>query len=288
MKRIDKIKNMEFNSSFARKVLKWIYVENRLYRIPFGDLRGLQLRYTRSINFHAMLGFWEMRNFNFLSRIINAKTIFDPAMVICDVGANLGLYSMWFSRIMPQSKIYSFEPSPEIRARCEENIEVNHLKNIQVFEFALTDKVGEIDFFIGSHHHTSSIHEKWAGGVEKKQAQKIKVPSTTLDDFFYVNKRPLPKLLKMDIEGGGTVALKGCDRCFQENRPYMIIESHTPDEDRAIGNLCMRHNYKAYRIDKEEWVTDYSQVHPNPKGVWGNLFLYPTEMHTTFTNLLKP
>ena len=41
----------------------------------------------------------------------------------------------------------------------------------------------------------------------------------------------------MDIEGAGVFALKGCDQCLRIKRPIFLMESHTPEEDGAVGNL---------------------------------------------------
>ncbi|MGH9172983.1 MAG: hypothetical protein ACRD1H_01430, partial [Vicinamibacterales bacterium] len=55
------------------------------------------------------------------------------------------------------------------------------------------------------------------------------------------------------------------------------IESHTPDEDRAISRLITAHDYCAYRFTNRRIVTHPSETHPDPEGVWGTLLLYPRE-----------
>ena len=84
----------------------------------------------------------------------------------------------------------------------------------------------------------------------------------------------------MDIEGGGVFALRGCDRVVAKTRPLFLIESHTPDEDGAIRDLIRRHDYAAYRVDNNQWVTAPDEVHPHPQGVWGTMLLCPSELRT--------
>jgi len=90
----------------------------------------------------------------------------------------------------------------------------------------------------------------------------------------------------MDIEGGGVLALKGCELCCRRARPFFLIASHTPDEDRAIAELLVKHSYHAYRVDTDGWVRFRDRVHPNPDGVWGTMFLCPTEWCDCFEPLL--
>lgn len=108
--------------------------------------------------------------------------------------------------------------------------------------------------------------------------QTTRVLTTTLND--YVNSpqaRSGPDFIKMDIEGGGSYALRGSDRCIAEKRPLFLIESHTPDEDRAISDLILRYPYDAYRLTNHRWVNAPDQTYPDPDGVWGTLLLWPAE-----------
>ena len=109
-------------------------------------------------------------------------------------------------------------------------------------------------------------------------AEKIAVPTVTLDDFIYgaAAHRP-PDFIKMDIEGGGTFALPGCAHCLQEQRPLLLIESHTPGEDRAISQVLLTFNYQAFRLNDWRWVLQRAETHPHPQGVWGTLLVCPIE-----------
>ncbi len=90
---------------------------------------------------------------------------------------------------------------------------------------------------------------------------------TTLDTFFAPDTgRPTPHFIKMDIEGGGTFALPGCGRILAENRPFVLIESHTPDEDRAISNVLCGFNYRGYRLDDRRWVRSQPRSTPTERG----------------------
>jgi hypothetical protein len=81
----------------------------------------------------------------------------------------------------------------------------------------------------------------------------------------------------MDIEGGGTKALPGAWRVLAESRPYLLVESHTPDEDKAISNVLTELDFRAYRLGDRRWVAHLDQTHPDPEGVWGTLLVVPAE-----------
>ena len=283
----NKLKYMELNSAWARNLLRLYYKPDKIYRIPLGDLRGYRIRYRGDVNFHVMLGFWEVRNFNFLKNVLIRGNLIKKDSVIFDVGGNIATYSLWFSRYLPLSRIYAFEPIPEVLSSFEENIRLNGIGNVKPYPFALTDKEGSIEIFLGNHHHCSSIHKDWATEGDGQPAQSIHVKTTTLDLFPQKEKIDSPDFIKMDIEGGGTLALKAADEIFRSKRPLMLMECHTPQEDRALSDLLVKWDYQAYRLTTQAYVRNLSTTHPDPEGVWGVMFIYPAERHTEVSSAIN-
>jgi FkbM family methyltransferase len=269
-----------FNSSLARTILMPFFRPGKPYRLWFGPLRGRQMYYDRSINFHAILGLWDTETFELLNRIFVDGGLLSKNSTVADVGANIGYYTMWLSTVMAGSgHVYAFEPSLDVLKFLSSNLKINNIGNADVVRMACGDHVGNADFFIAKHHHASSLHADWAGGGQG-DARKITVPMTTLDVFFSPDTGRLPpNFIKIDIEGGGTYALPGCRRILQDARPFILIESHTPDEDRAISTVLNEHRYKAYRLNDRRWVQKPGAVHPDLAGVWGTLLLTPEEYY---------
>ncbi len=273
------LKYAKFNSPIARRVLSLLYRENNDYRIPLGPLRGLRLHYDRTVNYHAILGLWDIEAYRFLERVLKDVNWMGPDRVIADLGANIGLFSLFASRRLAGKwgHVFAFEPAPYAASVLRKNLLLNSVGNVEIVEAACADKQGEIDFYLGHHHHTSSLLADWAanGGGP---APKIRVPAVTLDDFFFgETKRPAPDFIKMDIEGGGVLALGKMIQCVERKRPLLWIESHSPSEDRAISDLMLRTEYLAYRLQTRTGVTQPGATHPDPEGVWGTLLLYPSE-----------
>jgi len=85
------LRDARWNSRLVRGLLGMRYREGHVYRVPFGPLRGLRLRYGPSINYHAMLGLWEVANFRVLTALNrDGHSLIAPDAIVCDVGANIG------------------------------------------------------------------------------------------------------------------------------------------------------------------------------------------------------
>ena len=44
---------------------------------------------------------------------------------VADVGANQGLYTLYFSRQSPEGRVYAFEPDPRLFSALKENVQRN-------------------------------------------------------------------------------------------------------------------------------------------------------------------
>ena len=272
----------KLSSKTARSLFSLIYKEDHFYKLTFGRLRGSAMLYRHDVNFHAMLGLWEMDSISIMLRLFRHFNLNGKKLVIADVGANIGYYCMFFSKYLaPDSKIFAFEPSTSILPVLKKNIEGNNIQNVTLLEQACSNHNGTEEFFIGAHHHQSSLVGEFANN--NVVGTRTTVSTTTLDDFFAnKNDHQYPDIIKMDIEGGGVYALKGCYQCIEKKRPFILMECHTPDEDQAVIDLLEKENYDALRVDTDKWVLNKKANYKDKDGVWGTMLLVPCEKRNGF------
>jgi len=246
----------------------------------------LRLQYDHSINFHSVLGLWDVETFQLLDRVFVKSGLLPKDSTIADVGANIGYYTLWFSKIAASAgEVFAFEPNAAVLQMLRANLDLNRVDNATVVEAACGDSIGAADFYVATHHHSSSLHADWANSDGR--AQKTSVAITTLDAFFsHETRRRPPAFIKIDIEGGGTHALPGACHLFAKDRPFCLMESHTPEEDRAISNLLCKLDYRGYRLNDHRWVINPKSTHPDVQGVWGTLILMPAEYYPVVSEFL--
>ena len=136
-----------------------------------------------------------------------------------DVGANIGLMSVYASRIVKQSgKVYAFEPHPETREILMENIRINQAYNIHVLPFAVGSQKSK------SKLYDSLDHNRGGASIAEidSSAHGYDVNIVTLSE--QLDKQDI-RLIKIDVEGYELEALKGADQIIsRENPPALIIE----------------------------------------------------------------
>ena len=149
---------------------------------------------------HAGRRMWNRYKIDELLRDIEPRTIID-------IGANIGEFSYYADKkYLGRVKIFAFDPDP-ITKQCFENnlVGIDATFNL----VALSNKLGEEDFYLKTDSADSSLHKP--NGV----SVKIKTKIVTLDSFFNNLEIEQPVLLKMDAEGhepevllGGITTLK--------------------------------------------------------------------------------
>jgi FkbM family methyltransferase len=146
------------------------------------------------------------------------NSIAREGMTAIDVGANIGISSVTIARkIMENGKLYAFEPLTEYFCRLKENISLNGLENVNVYQMALTDLVGTVDYY---------QKELSSGIIFREGLEKLEVPTTNLDRFASEEKTGRIDLISMDCEGSELLVLEGGEETLKHDRPKIFCEIH--------------------------------------------------------------
>lgn len=147
---------------------------------------------------------------------------------VFDVGANIGTFSENVINLAPQARINAFEPFPEAFQKLSQ-LEVTKNGVLKVHNFALSDVVGEKEFFINAQSVTNSLLPN-ASDADKYQPSdyavpmgSIKVKLDTLDSFCEKNSISKIHLLKIDTQGADINVLKGGEKIIDELKVCAVL-----------------------------------------------------------------
>lgn len=70
-------------------------------------------------------GFYEAR----LLAMVAALGLVGPQSVVCDIGANIGNHTVYFTKVMGAAKVLAFEPQSYCHATLTDNIALNGLQD---------------------------------------------------------------------------------------------------------------------------------------------------------------
>ena len=188
-----------------------------------------------------------------LSDEIIFEDLLNPSedLVVIDIGANFGLWTLRYSR--NYKEVHAFEPNPYTFSVLKRN--TRRCKNVKLHCCGLGDREGVADFFV----HTRPGRD---GFLKKRYDHKrtIRVPIKLLDDFNFD-----ADLIKIDTEGYELPILMGAKKTLERKKPQLYIEIHEKEQEKPIFKLLQEIGYKysAFKIRNDAQImiiTDYTSA----------------------------
>jgi FkbM family methyltransferase len=236
---ISSISNRTLLGQLLRLPLKLIPKD---YKIPVlqGKLKGKQW-IVGSSNHGCWLGTYEYKKQQLFVKTIKKNKI------VFDIGANVGFYTLLSSELVSSSgSVIAFEPLPENIVYLKEHVKLNCMKNVRIFEAAVSNHDGR-DYF-------KSGKSRAVGHLASEGNMVVDVNS--LDGFIKRNRLAPPDYLKIDVEGNEMNVLLGAKELLCDHKPGIFLDIHGIENDRLCCNLLKSMGYKLLLIDKKNKVKE--------------------------------
>jgi len=183
-----------------------------------------------------------------------------------DIGANIGYVTLSLAkRVGAQGHVIAFEPFPRNIASFRKNIEINFLQNVRLMELAASDCAGEATIRLLENPATASL--VWHRG--HPSATELKVRTVPIDDLIDAGKIPLPRFVKIDVEGAEGQVLQGMHRTIATARPVIFVECSEVGREKSwqllkeLGYACQSaidrkpvESFEEYRHSDFLWLPE--------------------------------
>tara|TARA_B100001057_G_C22857727_1_gene953319 strand:+ start:1747 stop:2466 length:720 start_codon:yes stop_codon:yes gene_type:complete len=210
---------------------------------------------------------------------INSK--FSKPLTIFDVGAHHGETIKLFSNKINIEKIHSFEASPQNFNILKKNIFEKKIKNVEIHNLGLGDKIEKnyINQTVESSSSTMHKLNKTSKYLKKKLKilniknrdefyQRIPVKILTLDHFIDENHIKQIDLLKIDTEGYEFNILKGLSKhnkkvkliYFEHHYDDMIIKNYKFQD---INELLKKYGFIMIKKSKMIFRKSFEYIYEN-------------------------
>jgi FkbM family methyltransferase len=164
---------------------------------------------------------------------------------IIDIGAHIGVFSIFAAHKAKNGKIYTFEPMKENFELIKKNLELNKIKNVKAFNNAVSGQTEQKLFFINKRN--TGGHSFYEG---EGQSKKVIVEAISLEDIIKNNKIKKVDFLKMDCEGAEyDILFRSSDEVL-EKLNKISMEVHDIDEKLNIESMKKFLEKKNFKIVK--------------------------------------
>ena len=172
-------------------------------------------------------GFYDAEQINFIETEINVHE-FD---YFIDIGSNIGFYALYFASKYKNLNVMSFEPVKENYDQIIRSIELNKLKNINTYNFALSDTEDNKKMWVTDLNKKGgfSIYEEvdYKNEIQNNNYDESKLSNTIVrskifDKNFKIRDKKI--LVKMDVERHELFCLQGMKKLLIEGNNKLLIQ----------------------------------------------------------------
>jgi FkbM family methyltransferase len=141
-----------------------------------------------------------------------------PDSIIADVGANIGLHSIYYANIAINGLIYSFEPSRYTYSYLMSNLK--NKNNIIPINIGLSDTNGIFSFFDCENDALSGLKDTLRSAIR----EETKILCLKGDDFFDTLQLQKLDFIKIDVEGLEQEVIEGMSQTIEKFHPVIFCE----------------------------------------------------------------
>jgi FkbM family methyltransferase len=219
------------------------------------------------------------------SELALASQLLRPGFKVVDVGANVGLHSVFYSKLIgKEGEVYAFEPSHLNYFFLVTNLTINNAFNVQHFKAAIgTQKplylpINKLDDKMNHGALKTSVKD---GGDDFEQCAVFQLDDIGLD---YCN------LVKVDVEGNEIDVLQTGEKLFSQQRPFIMCEAQ--ENTKELFQFVKDIGYEAYWVpvnnfNPDNFFESKECIFDDPTSQVINIFAYPKEIDIDITNLKK-
>ena len=155
------------------------------------------------------LGTYEKDKQEYCAKLIS------PGMIVFDIGANAGFYTLLFARLVKDGHVVSFEPDSANMSSLRRHVVLNSLLNVSLVQAAASDNTSLTGF---------SLNGGATGRMDAKSSYLV--PTLRLDELLNDGTLPFPDVIKMDVEGAEALVIAGARNLISRNTCVWIIALH--------------------------------------------------------------
>lgn len=220
--------------------VRWPALELPPSEVLVGSFRFRMVPHFDEFDFDAFLA----RRLNYEAEVIeffsSSPHEYDAIVL---VGANVGIYALFFSALCPKAAIYAFEPSRKAFDRLRRNLELNPSANVRAFHAAAGPAAGIADFYEPEGHLMNGSLKKEFAQFFSPEVRSTRVevwgPSQVADLCGGASKL----LVKVDAEGCDAEILAALSGFIRDRRPDLLIEC-LAESEAGLNALGLHADYE--------------------------------------------
>jgi FkbM family methyltransferase len=188
------------------------------------------------------------------------KKIIKPGFTCLDIGANLGYYSTFLSRIVgPEGKVLAIEPVPLFQEIWRSNVKASGISNLSMWPYALGGENTRIQMGTPErdgllHHGMTKIINSAKDNYARTYEVEMKIP-----DELFINLNRLD-FVKCDVEGYEFEVFRNMQETLRKFQPVIQTELNGKDNRQQVKALLTQIGYQTYILSPNQTLLPCDDV----------------------------
>ena len=242
-----------FNSQIEKKINSNLKLNNELKYLPkILKKKKINLYTPNKISSFRASTFYtkEEETIRWMDKFGKKNNIF------FDIGANIGLYSLYYSSLY-RSSVYSFEPDFQNLYLFKKNIILNNLqKFIKIIPNPVNNQncFGNLIYNINNLSGSSDTFFNDIKFLKNKNFKKISMLAVKIDDLTKNLIIPYPTLIKIDVDGGEIDVIQGAHRTITSKNCKSVLVEVRNNTEKFIHNFFINNNFRLFSVNKPNMI----------------------------------
>ena len=147
-----------------------------------------------------------------------------PDDTVIDIGAHVGVFTVWAATQYPASRIVAVEPLPDSFAVLRKNCQDSRLTTVDLLQSACGSRTGTAQLYSRGPTSMNTLYTIDALGSSFRALSNV--PVISLDDLLERFQIERPSLLKLDCEGAEYEILMNASDTTLRRLRHIVMEYH--------------------------------------------------------------
>jgi len=245
-----------------RSILVWFkeFIQNDSYKSIYILKKKINFFVPNQLTQYRVDSFFtkEPETLEWIDNFMDNKNI-----IFWDIGANVGLYSIYAAIKFNNIKVYSFEPSTSNLRVLSRNISINNLYNkIFINQFPLTNTNKGHQLMMESNFSEGGALHSYGKNINY-EGKKLDIKNNYMLLGFSINyliknlNFEIPDYLKIDVDGLEHLILEGGNQFLNDEKIKSIsieINENYQEQLNKVKDLMHSFNYKFIKKNQTKFI----------------------------------
>jgi FkbM family methyltransferase len=149
------------------------------------------------------------------------RSLIRPGMVIAEVGANVGFYTVEMARsVGPHGRVLAFEPDPLTFRLLQKRVRHRAVENVETYQLGLGDASGRASLYCSAYNRSDN---RLTPSHTESHVEVCEIDVCRLDEFLSERNIHVDAL-KIDVQGNEDQVLRGAEATLRGGLRWIWIE----------------------------------------------------------------